>query len=229
MVNNTDYLGHRDRIRRRFLACNGDGMADYELLELLLMMAIPRRDVKPIAKELLCKFGSFADVIYAPQSKLMEVDYIKESAVVLLKAIAAATQKICWEKLADDTQPILSNVDALVDYCRTSLAYSDVEELMIIYLDASLKLIGTDLLQRGSLTGVSIAPREIIKQAMEKKSPNIILVHNHPSGNITPSENDIILTKKVAQACELMGLKLQEHVIISRSGYFSFRAAGIIA
>ena len=121
-------------------------MADYELLELLLMIAIPRRDVKPIAKELLRKFCSFANVVNTLTNKLMEINYIKETSAVLLKSVAAAVQKICWENLANDDKPVLINIDTLVDYCRSSLAYSDVEELMIMYLDASLKLVDTEVL-----------------------------------------------------------------------------------
>ena len=224
-----DYIGHRERVRKKFLANNGKGMADYELLELLLMMAIPRRDVKPIAKELLRKFCSFANVVNALTNKLMEINYIKETSAVLLKSVAAAVQKICWENLANDDKPVLINIDTLVDYCRSSLAYSDVKELMIMYLDASLKLVDTEVLQKGSLTGVAVAPREIVQHALDKNVPNIIMVHNHPSGNVRPSENDCVLTRKIAQACELMGLKLQEHIIISRNGYFSFREKGLIS
>lgn len=228
IVKISDNQGHRERVRKKFLVGCGDDMADYELLELLLILVIPRRDVKPIAKELLRKFGSFTDVIYAPPNKLAEVKWVKKNTITLFKAITASTKRICWQKLSSDNLPVLLDIDTLIDYCRAAIAYADVEELHIIYLDAALKVVATDLLQKGSLTGVSVAPREIVRQAIDKKAPSIILVHNHPSGNVRPSDNDKLLTQKIGQACELMGIKLQEHIIISKSSYYSFRENGLI-
>ncbi len=223
-----DYIGHRKRLKERFIKSDGRDMADYELIELILTLAIPRRDVKPIAKQLIKTFGDFAGVINATPSQLMEINGIKDSAVTVLKIIRAAAQRLSWQNLASDDMPVLLNIDSLIDFCRCTMAYSDVEELHIIYLDAKLKVIKTELTQRGSLTGVSASPRDIVKSAMENKAVSIIMVHNHPSGNTKPSENDKIITKKVAEACEIMGLRLQEHIIISKSSYFSFREHGLI-
>ncbi len=223
-----DYIGHRKRLKERFIKGDGKDMADYELIELILTLAIPRRDVKPIAKQLIKTFGDFAGVLNASPLQLMEINGIKESAVTVLKIIRAAAQRLSWQNLASDDMPVLLNIDSLIDFCRCAMAYSDVEELHIIYLDAKLKVIKTELMQRGSLTGVSASPRNIVKSAMENKAVSIIMVHNHPSGNTKPSENDKIITRKVAEACELMGIKLQEHIIISKSSYFSFREHALI-
>ena len=218
-----DVLGHRNRLEQRFLISFGDDMADYEFLEFVLTRAIPRRDVKPIAKELIRRFGTVANVFYAPEDKLMEVKWVKKSTVILFRIITASLKRVCWQTLSSSNTSVLFNIDVLIDYCRAAIAYAEVEELHIIYLDAGLKVVGTDLLQKGTLTSVSIAPREVVRQALEKKAPSIILVHNHPSDNLTPSEKDLRLTEKIAQACDLMGIKLQEHIIIGKSDYYSFR------
>lgn len=217
-----DTAGHRQRVKQRFLTDNGDNMADYELLEFVLMMAIPRRDVKPIAKELLRKFGSFANVIYADPQELTKVKWVKENTCVLFKLIAASIKRVCYQNLNESTMPFLLNTEAVVEYCRASLAYSEVEELHVIFLDSSMRLLDIELMQKGTITGVSVSPREVVKRAMDKKSSNIIMVHNHPSDNVMPSENDIYVTGRVNQACDLMGIKLQDHIIIGKSNFFSF-------
>ena len=220
--NKPDYLGHRQRLRERFLKSEGNDMPDYEMLELLLMLAIPRKDVKPIAKELLRKFGNFANVISAPEYRLREINGIKDSAVTVLKLVNAAAKRLSWENLASDDMPVLLNMDGLIDYCRSAFAYAEVEELHVLYLDAKLKLIGNDLVQKGSLSSVSVSPRELVKNALNNNAAGIIMVHNHPSGSPKPSGNDINITKKIEQACQLMGIKLQEHIIITKSDYYSF-------
>ncbi|MBQ9236043.1 MAG: RadC family protein [Alphaproteobacteria bacterium] len=223
-----DNAGHRQRVRSRFLKDNGKNMADYELLELLLMMSIPRRDVKPIAKELLRKFGSFADVVYAPINELEKVGWVKESTCVLFKAIVAAVCKICRANLQDDVGITLLTPDALVDYCRATMAYEGVEELRVFYMNAACKLIDDEVLQRGSPTNVPITPRDVVSHAVEKKSASIILVHNHPSDNVKPSEADKILTCKICYMCTLMGIVLQDHIVIGRTDFYSFLANGLM-
>lgn len=223
-----DYTGHRQRLRQRFLLGEGRDMADYELLELLLTLAIPRRDVKPLAKKLIQKFGNFANVITAQEHSLKEISGIKDNSVTVLKLVKVAAQRLSWQNLASDDQPVLLNIDSLIDYCRSAIAYSDVEELHLLYLDAKLKILGGELVQRGSITAVSASPREIVKNAINKNAAGLIMVHNHPSGSPKPSDNDITLTKKVEQACQLMGIKLHEHIIITRSDYFSFLEHGLL-
>lgn len=219
-----DKQGHRQRVHKRFNCNNGEAMADYELLEFLLMYSIPRRDVKPIAKELLRRFGSFVDVIYASDSELMQTKWVKSNTCDLFHLIVATIKRVCLNKLHDNQMPLLVSVDAVIDYCRAALAYSEVEELHVIFLDASCRLISAELLQKGTLTGVSASPREIVRMALDKKATQVILVHNHPSDNLTPSDNDIYVTGRIEQACEVFGIKLQDHIIIGKTGYFSFRA-----
>lgn len=222
MTDTPDYAGHRQRLRQRFLLGEGKDMADYELLELLLTLAIPRRDVKPLAKKLIQTFGNFANVIAAPEHSLKEINGIKDNTVTILKLIKVAAQRLSWQNLSSDDLPVLLNIDSLIDYCRSTIAYSEVEELHLLYLDAKLKIIDCELMQKGSVSAVSASPREIVKTAINKNASGLIMVHNHPSGSPKPSENDIVLTQRVEQACHLMGIKLHEHIIITRSDYFSF-------
>ncbi len=223
-----DNAGHRDRLRKRILADGGSMMADYELLEFLLTAVIPRRDVKPIAKDLLRRFGTFAEVIYAPENKLLEIPWVKENSVALFKGIAVAVQRICWQNLANEKTQILGDTETLVDYFRSVCAYAEVEELHIIYLDAAFKPIGTEILQKGSLTSVSITAREVIRQALDKKACSIALAHNHPSGEVKPSRKDIEFTAKIEAACNTMNIALQEHIIVSKNNYYSFRENGLL-
>ena len=223
-----DYLGHRARLKQRFLLGNGRDMADYELLELLLTYAIPRRDVKPLAKRLIQTFDSLPNVIAAPDYQLKSIDGIKDNTVILLKLLKIASERLSWQNLAADDKPILLNVDILIDYCRSAIAYSDVEELHIVYLDAKLHIMDSELFQRGSVSSVSASPREIVKKAITKNASSIIMIHNHPSDSARPSENDIKLTKAVEDACSVMGIKLQEHIIITKSDYFSFLEHNLI-
>lgn len=222
MTDTPDYVGHRQRLRQRFLLGEGKDMADYELLELLLTLAIPRRDVKPLAKKLIQTFGNFANVIGAPEHLLKEISGIKDNTITILKLIKVAAQRLSWQNLASDELPVLLNIDSLIDYCRSTIAYSEVEELHLLYLDTKLKIIGCDLMQKGSVSAVSASPREIVKTAINKNASGLIMVHNHPSGSPKPSENDIVMTQRVEQACHLMGIKLHEHIIITRADYFSF-------
>ena len=182
MNDQPDYIGHRQRLKQRFLLGGGRDMADYELLELLLTFAIPRQDVKPLAKELIHTFGSFAEVIAAPEHKLTALKGLKENSVILLKLINTAAQRLCWQNLASDNKPVLMNIDSLIDYCRCTIAYAEVEELYLLYLDSKLKIIESELVQRGTLSSVSVSPREIVTNALNKKASGLIMVHNHPSG-----------------------------------------------
>ncbi len=223
-----DYVGHRRRLKQRFLLGGGRDMADYELLELVLTLAIPRRDVKPLAKKLVAEFGNFAKVIAAPEYRLRKINGVSDGVVTVLKIITVAAQRLSWQNLASDDKPVLINVDHLIDFCRSTIAYSEVEELHVIYLNAKLNAIGCALLQKGSLSSVSASPRDIVMDALQHNAAGIILVHNHPSGAARPSENDLKLTNNVAQACQLMGIRLHEHIIITQSEYFSFLEHGLI-
>ena len=228
--NNTapDYLGHRQRLRERFLLGGGRDMADYELLELLLTYALPRRDVKPMAKALVRRFGSFAGALNASCEELSEIPGIKDSACTLFKIIVAAVERCSWQNLHEADLPILLTTDGLVDYCRAAIAFSEVEELHIIYLNSKLKVICQELMQKGTINTVAIHPREIIKSALIHKAGSIILVHNHPSGDVTPSKADVKVTQQVKEACASVSIRLLDHIIISQSDFYSFDQHGLL-
>lgn len=216
------YYGHRQRLKERFLRSEGVDMADYEALELLLTYAIPRRDVKPLAKQLIKKFGSFAKVISSPIENLIEVDGIKENSAILIKFVEFSAKKLSWQNLAFEDTPFISSTDSLIEFCRCTMGYNEVEVLRLIYVDAKLKVIETEVLQKGSVSSVNISARDIVTKALKKNATGIIMVHNHPSGDPRPSNNDIEATRRVKEACDTLGIRLYEHLIITPSDYYSF-------
>ena len=217
-----DYYGHRKRLKERFLLGGGRDMPDYELLELLLMLSIPRKDVKPLAKQLLAKFGSFSAVINAPAAALYEVSGIKESSYIVFNIVREAAVRSSWDSLKNQDAPVINNWDSMLDYCRTAIGYRDVEEFRIIFLDVKLKVIGEEVQQRGTINQVAIHPREVIKAAISNQANSIIMMHNHPSGEVKPSSADISMTQIINNACRAVGIKLLDHIIISRNNYYSF-------
>ena len=223
-----DYLGHRERLRRRFLLGGGRYMPDYELLELLLTIAIPRRDVKPLAKELIRKFGSFAEVVNAPLEELMLVKGVKENTAAVLRIVRECSVRSSWQSLKGMDAPVISDFDAMVDYCRSAMAYQTVEEFRIIFLNSKLYVIGEEIQQRGTVDQVAIHPREVIKSAMMHGASAMILVHNHPSGIVTPSKADMEITKRIKEAAEAVSIRLFDHLIISKSSVYSFHNQGFV-
>lgn len=223
-----DYLGHRERPRRRFLLGGGRDMPDYELLELLLTIAIPRRDVKPLAKELIRKFGSFAEVVNAPLEELMLVKGVKENTAAVLRIVRECSVRSSWQSLKGMDAPVISDFDAMVDYCRSAMAYQTVEEFRIIFLNSKLYVIGEEIQQRGTVDQVAIHPREVIKSAMMHGASAMILVHNHPSGIVTPSKADMEITKRIKEAAEAVSIRLFDHLIISKSSVYSFHNQGFV-
>lgn len=223
-----DYLGHRERLRRRFLLGGGRDMPDYELLELLLTIAIPRRDVKPLAKELIRKFGSFAEVVNAPLEELMLVKGVKENTAAVLRIVRECSVRSSWQSLKGTDAPVISDFDAMVDYCRSAMAYQMVEEFRIIFLNSKLYVIGEEIQQRGTVDQVAIHPREVIKSAMMHGASAMILVHNHPSGIVTPSKADMEITKRIKEAAEAVSIRLFNHLIISKSSVYSFHNQGFV-
>lgn len=223
-----DYLGHRERLQRRFLLGGGRDMPDYELLELLLTIAIPRRDVKPLAKELIRKFGSFAEVVNAPLEELMLVKGVKENTAAVLRIVRECSVRSSWQSLKGTDAPVISDFDAMVDYCRSAMAYQMVEEFRIIFLNSKLYVIGEEIQQRGTVDQVAIHPREVIKSAMMHGASAMILVHNHPSGIVTPSKADMEITKRIKEAAEAVSIRLFDHLIISKSSVYSFHNQGFV-
>ena len=203
-------------------------MPDYELLELLLTIAIPRRDVKPLAKELIRKFGSFAGVVNAPLEELMLVKGVKENTAAVLRIVRECSVRSSWQSLKGMDAPVISDFDAMVDYCRSAMAYQTVEEFRIIFLNSKLYVIGEEIQQRGTVDQVAIHPREVIKSAMMHGASAMILVHNHPSGIVTPSKADMEITKRIKEAAEAVSIRLFDHLIISKSSVYSFHNQGFV-
>lgn len=223
-----DYLGHRKRIRDKFLQNGGKDFADYELLELVLTMAIPRRDVKPIAKELIRRFSNFAGVINASNEELLACEGIKETSLAMLKIIKEGAIRMQWQNLQSTDAPIIKDWDSLLDYCHSTMAHKTIEEFRVILLNSKLRIIGEEIQQRGTVDQVSIHPREVIKTAMLKEASAIILVHNHPSGDTTPSRADVQITRQIDEAAKLVNITLIDHIIIGKNSVYSFKSKGVI-
>jgi DNA repair protein RadC len=218
-----DYLGHRERLRDRFLG--GDGaLADYELLELLLCQARPRIDVKPIAKALLKRFASFAGVMSATPAQLQEVDGIGPAAAVIIKVVQACALRMAQQDVTQ--RNVIGSWKKLIDYCRMRMAEEKTEQFRLLFLDNKNALIADEEQQRGTVNHTPVYPREVVRRALELGASAIILVHNHPSGDPTPSADDIAMTKEVAAAAEKLGIAVHDHIVISRTGHASLRSMG---
>lgn len=215
------YLGHRERLRDRFTLGGADALPDYELLELVLFRAIKRGDTKPIAKALLARFVSFAEVISAPDQLLMEVKGVGPAIVTELKLIRAAALRLAKGEVIN--RPVLGSWSAIVDYCRAAMAFEDREQFRILFLDKKNQLIADEVQQQGTVDHTPVYTREVIKRALELGSTAIILAHNHPSGDPTPSMADIDMTKKIISAGEKLGILVHDHIIVGRKGTVSFR------
>ena len=220
------YHGHRDRLRARFLEGGVEALADYELLELYLFRSIPRRDVKPIAKDMMDVFGSFGAVISAPISRLAEIKGISEKTALDLKIIQAAAQKIGKQTVMN--RPVLSSWSALLDYCRSVMQFEEKEQFRVLFLDRKNRLIADEILGQGTIDRAPVYPREIIKRALELGSTAIILAHNHPSGDPTPSGSDIEMTANIVGAAKAINISVHDHLIIGRNDIASFKALGLM-
>jgi DNA repair protein RadC len=217
---------HRKRLRQRFMEGGAQAMPDYELLELLLFRAIPRQDVKPLARELLDTFGDFNRVVTASPARLMMVKGIGEAVVQDLKIIEAAAHRMMRSRVMN--QPILSSWDALLDYCHTAMAHRETEQFRILFLDRKNVLIADEEQAKGTVDHVPVYPREVVKRGLELNASALILVHNHPSGDPTPSEADISMTMQIQEAAQVLGIILHDHLIIGKSRELSFRAKGYL-
>ena len=220
------YHGHRDRLRARFAENGVEALADYELLELYLFRSILRRDVKPIAKALIAKFGSFAEVIAAPIERLTEVKGVSEKIALDLKILRAASTKLGQESVLG--RPVLSSWSALLDYCRAAMQFEPTEHFRVLFLDRKNRLIADEILGQGTVDRAPVYPREILKRALALESTAIILAHNHPSGDPTPSQSDIDMTKEIVQACRPISVTVHDHLIIGRDNIASFKTLGLI-
>ncbi len=217
---------HRKRLRARFMDGGALAMPDYELLELVLFRAIPRQDVKPLARALLDTFGDFNRVITAPPARLLAVNGVGEAIVLELKILEASAHRMMRARVMQ--RPILSSWDALLDYCHTALSHRETETFRILFLDRKNVLIADEEQARGTVDHVPVYPREVVKRALELNASALILVHNHPSGDPTPSQADLEVTMQIKDAAEVLGLTLHDHLIIGKSREMSFRAQGYL-
>lgn len=219
-------VDHRKRLRARFMDGGPEAMPDYELLELVLFRAIPRQDVKPMARALLDRFGDFNAVVSAPIQRLREITGVGEAVVQELKLIEAAAQRLARARII--RRDVISSWDALLDYCHTAMAHRDTEHFRVLFLDRRNALIADEEQARGTVNHVPVYPREVAKRALELNASALILVHNHPSGDPTPSDSDIAMTARIQSAAEALDITLHDHLIIGRSRELSFRDAGLI-
>ena len=220
------YHGHRERLRERFRSVGADALSDYELLEMVLFRALPRRDVKPLAKSLITKFGSFAETVHAPDTRLREIGGLGEAAITEIKLVAAAASRVAKGQLKQRT--VLSSWATVIDYCRSTMAFADKEQFRILFLDKRNQLIADEVQQVGTVYHTPVYPREVVKRALELSATAIIMVHNHPSGDPTPSQADVQMTKAVIDVAAPLGIAVHDHIIVGKHGHASLKGLKLI-
>lgn len=218
--------GHRDRLRARFIRSGTGAFEDYELLELALFSAIPRRDVKPLAKQLLVRFGSMGGVLGATVDDLQTVKGISENTAVFIKTIHALQLRTLSEEIKE--KPILTSWQKLIDYCHAAMAHEKREHFRVLFLNKKNQLIADQVQQVGTIDHVPVYPREVVKHALDLGATAMILVHNHPSGDPTPSDGDITMTRELVKAAKAMDVMVHDHIIIGKSGHTSFKSLGLM-
>lgn len=218
--------GHRARLRERFMKAGVEGVQDYELMEMLLFRAIPRRDVKPLAKDIIAKFGGFSEALSAPIERLMEVKGVSEAVVAEFRIVQAAALKLSQARILE--RPVISSWNALLSYCRAAMADEKTELFRILFLDKKNILIADEVQQRGTVDHTPVYPREVVKRALELGASAIILVHNHPSGDPTPSKADIDMTNQIIKAAAALNIRVHDHLIIGHKRDASFKSLGLI-
>ena len=218
--------GHRQRLRDRFMKGGADAMPDYELLEMVLFRAFRRRDTKNLARLLLKKFGSFAEVINAPEHRLREVKGVGNAAIVELKLVKAAALRLMRTSILE--KPVLSSWNDVIDYCHAAMAKEEKEQFRILFLDKKNRLIEDEIQSKGTVDHTPVYIREVMKRALELSASALLLVHNHPSGDPHPSRTDIDMTRRIISAAEPFGIVVHDHVVVGREGHASFKGLGLI-
>ena len=218
------HLGHRARMREKLLRAGPDALLDHELLEMVLFLALPRRDTKPISRALLTRFGSFAAAISAPSQALSQIDGLGEAGIAALRSIQGAALRLARAEVMES--PILNNWEKLLGYLNAALAREKIEQFRILFLDTKNRLIADEAQARGTVNHTPVYPREVVRRALELQATALILVHNHPSGDPTPSRADIAMTKEIIIAAEALGILLHDHLIIGNGRHYSFRREG---
>ncbi|MCA0908169.1 MULTISPECIES: DNA repair protein RadC [Ruegeria] len=217
---------HRKRLRERFMTGGSAAMPDYELLELVLFRSIPRQDVKPLARALMDTFGDFNRVLTAPEERLRQIKGVGDTVVTDLKILEACAHRMARARVMQ--RHVISGWDALLDYCHTTMAHREIEQFRVFYLDRKNVMIADEEQAKGTVDHVPVYPREVAKRALELNASALILVHNHPSGDPTPSQSDIDMTNRIQDACSALGLTLHDHLIIGKSTELSFRSEGYL-
>jgi DNA repair protein RadC len=218
--------GHRQRLKDRFVAGGPEALPDYELLELVLFSAIPRRDTKPLAKRLLARFGSFAEVVNAPPERLKEVKGVGDAAILQIKLLRAGALRLMQGGIMQ--RPVLASWSAVLDYCRAATGFEAREQFRILFLDKKNRLIADEVQQEGTVDHTPVYVREVLKRALELSASAIILVHNHPSGDPTPSRADIDMTRQIAEAAKPLGVVIHDHIIVGKQGHASFKGLRLL-
>lgn len=218
--------GHRQRLRERFAKAGAEGLADYELLELILFRAIPRRDVKPLAKELIARFGSFGATISAEPARLAEIKGMSDAAIAEFKIVQASALKLAQTEVLN--KPVISSWSALLNYCKAAMAYNTTEQFRILFLDRKNVLIADEVQQKGTVDHTPVYPREVVKRALDLGASSLILVHNHPSGDPTPSQADINMTRQIVDTAKPLGISVHDHLVIGKGSHASFKSLQLI-
>jgi DNA repair protein RadC len=218
--------GHRARLRSRFLTAGGDAVADHELIEMVLFLALPRRDTKPIARTLIARFGSYAAAISASVPELLGIEGLGTAGVAALKIVQVSAQRLAKAEVL--YRPILSNWDRLMEYLQAVLAREKIEQFRILFLDNKNRLLADEAQARGTVNHTPVYPREVVKRALDLHATAIILVHNHPSGDPSPSQEDIDMTREIKRAAQALAVVLHDHVIIGNGQWMSFRKHGLL-
>jgi DNA repair protein RadC len=218
--------GHRSRLRQRLIAAGPESVGDHELLELVLFLALPRRDTKPIARALLNRFGSFAAAISAPVPQIAAVDGMGEAAAASLKIVQAAALRLVRAEVLG--KPVLTNWDALMGYLNAAMARDPVEKFCVLFLDNRNRLLADEVLTRGTVNHTPVYPREVVKRALELHASSLILAHNHPSGDPSPSADDIAMTRQIVEAARALSISVHDHVVVGNGTWRSFRRDGLI-
>jgi DNA repair protein RadC len=218
--------GHRARMRQRLLKSGPDSLADHEMLEMILFIALPRRDTKPIARDLLTRFRSFGGVIGAPETELRGVEGVGEAGAAAIKLIQASALRMMRQDLT--TQPVLSTWDRLTEYLMAAMGHARTEQFRILFLDGRNKLLADEIQGTGTINHAPAYPREVVRRCLELHATAIILAHNHPSGDPTPSREDVALTTEIVRAAGTMGIAIHDHIVIGRGKWLSFRAERLL-
>jgi DNA repair protein RadC len=218
--------GHRLRMRQRLLKAGPDSLADHEMLEMLLFVALPRRDTKPIARELLTRFRTFGGVIGASVAELLAVDGLGEAGAAALKLVQAASLRMMRQELT--ARPVLSNWERLTEYLTASMQHERTEHFRVLFLDGRNKLIADEVQGHGTINHAPAYPREVVRRCLELHATAVILAHNHPSGEPTPSREDVALTADIVQAASAMGITVHDHIVVGLGRWLSFRAEKLI-